>query len=150
MGKAQPWNIDLCERLPLQILLTPLRIHEEAPVVIPRKATTASLELEALARCGRDLAATLSASAVNAGIAGGSLVGGNILAQSGASAVVLGALGVCAVAVPIAAATSRLRAAAPAGRRESAMLEASRYEDCAGTDSPDRRQWCRASAAGLP
>jgi DHA1 family inner membrane transport protein len=67
------------------------------------------LRVITLARCGRDLASTLSASAVNAGIAGGSLIGGYILAENGANAVLLGAIAVCAIAVPIAAAASRWR-----------------------------------------
>ncbi|MBB5954366.1 DHA1 family inner membrane transport protein [Saccharothrix tamanrassetensis] len=58
------------------------------------------LRVITLAGAGGDLAATLGASAVNAGIAVGALVGGAVLAASGAHAVVLTALIVSAVALP--------------------------------------------------
>jgi len=58
------------------------------------------LRVITLAGPGADLAATLGASAVNAGIAVGALVGGAVLAASGAHAVVLTALIICAVALP--------------------------------------------------
>jgi len=47
------------------------------------------------------LAATLGASAVNAGIAAGSLVGGAIVADLGVASAVLAATGICAVALPM-------------------------------------------------
>lgn len=58
------------------------------------------LRVITLAGPGGDLAATLGASAVNAGIAIGALVGGAVLAATGAHAVVLTALIICAVALP--------------------------------------------------
>jgi MFS transporter, DHA1 family, inner membrane transport protein len=66
------------------------------------------LRVISLARCGRDLAATLSASAVNAGIAAGSLLGGWSLARYGVTSIVLLAIVVCALAVPVVIATRRL------------------------------------------
>lgn len=62
-----------------------------------------------LAGCGRDLAATLSASAANAGIAMGSLLGGQILERHGVSYVVLVAVAVCVLAVPLTCGTQFLK-----------------------------------------
>jgi DHA1 family inner membrane transport protein len=59
------------------------------------------LRVISLAGCGRDLAATLSASAANAGIAAGSLIGGEMLEHHGVSSVVLVAIAVCALALPL-------------------------------------------------
>jgi len=53
-----------------------------------------------LAGPGRDLAATLPASAINTGIAAGALVGGWAVANHGASAAVATGLVVCAIALP--------------------------------------------------
>ena len=53
-----------------------------------------------LAGAGGDLAATLGASAVNAGIAGGAVIGGWALANYGVEAVLLTGLIICVVALP--------------------------------------------------
>jgi DHA1 family inner membrane transport protein len=58
------------------------------------------LRVVGLAGSGADLAATLSASAVNAGIAAGSLIGGWMLARYGVDTVVLLAAALCAVVLP--------------------------------------------------
>jgi DHA1 family inner membrane transport protein len=63
------------------------------------------LRVITLAGRGADLAATLGASAINAGIAIGSLVGGAVLAHHGPSAPIVVALAVSAVAAPAAWAT---------------------------------------------
>jgi MFS transporter, DHA1 family, inner membrane transport protein len=62
-----------------------------------------------LAGPGADLAATLSASAVNAGIAAGSVIGGWVLTRYGADSVVLLATALCAAALPGTVATRYLR-----------------------------------------
>jgi DHA1 family inner membrane transport protein len=59
------------------------------------------LRVITLAGQGADLAATLGASAVNAGIAVGAAVGGVVLAADGPKAVVLAGLVICAVALPV-------------------------------------------------
>jgi MFS transporter, DHA1 family, inner membrane transport protein len=51
---------------------------------------------------GGDLAATLGASAINAGIAAGSLLGGAVLARHGPSALLVVAVAVSAVMAPAA------------------------------------------------
>lgn len=66
-----------------------------------------------LAGPGGDLAATLPASAVNAGIAIGALIGGRALADGGASAPVVAGLVICAVALPATWATGYLKPPAP-------------------------------------
>jgi DHA1 family inner membrane transport protein len=68
-----------------------------------------------LAGTGGDLASTLGASAVNAGIAAGSLIGGFVLARHGASAPLVVAAILCALAIPASWATRFLTppAAAP-------------------------------------
>jgi MFS transporter, DHA1 family, inner membrane transport protein len=58
------------------------------------------LRVVSLAHCGADLAATLSASAVNLGIAGGSFIGGWALTAYGLESVVLVGLALCMVALP--------------------------------------------------
>jgi DHA1 family inner membrane transport protein len=63
------------------------------------------LQVITLAGTGGDLAATLGASAVNAGIAAGSLIGGVALARHGASAPLLVATTMCALAIPATWAT---------------------------------------------
>jgi DHA1 family inner membrane transport protein len=63
------------------------------------------LRVITLAGAGGDLAATLGASAVNAGIAGGSLIGGAVLASHGAGDTVLAAMILCALALPATWAT---------------------------------------------
>lgn len=62
-----------------------------------------------LAGPGKDLAATLPASAINAGIAVGALAGGWAVAGYGASSVVIVGLAILVVALPVAWATSFLR-----------------------------------------
>jgi MFS transporter, DHA1 family, inner membrane transport protein len=57
----------------------------------------------------RDVAATLPASAANAGIAVGALVGGWALAHHGPSAPVLAGMVICAIAVPVTCLTALLR-----------------------------------------
>ncbi len=66
-----------------------------------------------LAGPGRDLAATLPASAVNAGIALGALAGGTAVRGAGADGPLLTGLAVCFLAVPAAWAVRFLKA--PAG-----------------------------------
>lgn len=63
----------------------------------------------ALAGAGRDLAASLPASALNAGIAIGALVGGWTLTGSGLDAISVTGLIICAVTVPVAWATGFLK-----------------------------------------
>jgi DHA1 family inner membrane transport protein len=65
-----------------------------------------------LAGPGRDLAATLPASAINAGIAIGSLVGGWALASHGPSSPVVTGIVISAIAIPVAWVTSLLKAPA--------------------------------------
>jgi DHA1 family inner membrane transport protein len=67
------------------------------------------LRVISLAGCGRDLAATLSASAANAGVAIGSLIGGWMLERHGVSSVVLVAIAVCALAFPLTWGTQFLK-----------------------------------------
>ena len=67
-----------------------------------------------LAGPGGDLAASLPASASNAGIAVGSLIGGWALAGHGAGAAVLAGVVVCAVALPCTWLAGSLREPAPA------------------------------------
>jgi DHA1 family inner membrane transport protein len=67
-----------------------------------------------LARCGADLAATLSASAVNLGIAIGSLTGGWALTNYGLDSVVLLGFVLCALAMPATIASRKLGADHPA------------------------------------
>ncbi len=68
------------------------------------------LRVITLAGSGGDLAATLGASAVNAGIAGGALIGGWALAAHGVDAVVLTGALICALALPATWASRFLRA----------------------------------------
>lgn len=77
------------------------------------------LRVISLAGSGGDLAATLGASAVNAGIAAGALVGGWATARYGVSSTVLAALVIVTVALP-AAWASRLLTAPSAGDGEAA------------------------------
>jgi DHA1 family inner membrane transport protein len=62
-----------------------------------------------LAGPGADLASTLPASAVNAGIAVGALLGGQTLAQYGAGGAIMAGACMCALAVPLTWATMYLR-----------------------------------------
>jgi MFS transporter, DHA1 family, inner membrane transport protein len=66
------------------------------------------LRVVTLARCGADLAATLSASAVNVGIAVGSLIGGWSLTSYGLGSVVLLGLVLCVAALPATIASRNL------------------------------------------
>jgi DHA1 family inner membrane transport protein len=70
-----------------------------------------------LAGRGGDLAATLGASAVNAGIAAGAAAGGWLVAAHGIRGAVAGALACCAVMIPAGAATALLKA--PGAAREA-------------------------------
>jgi DHA1 family inner membrane transport protein len=81
-----------------------------------------------LAGAGGDLAATLGASAVNAGIAVGSLIGGAILASHGARAPVLVAVIIGALALPATWATRLLTPPAAAAADEPAPLAADAAE----------------------
>ena len=71
------------------------------------------LRVVGLAGPGAELAATLSASAINVGIAGGSVIGGFALERFGVSQVPLVAAALCALALPV---TWAMRAPKP-GRR---------------------------------
>lgn len=68
----------------------------------------------ALAGPGGDLAASLPASALNAGIAIGALVGGIALTGSGLSAITVAGLIICAITVPVAWSTGYLKPPAEA------------------------------------
>ncbi|MEG3627027.1 MFS transporter [Streptomyces poriticola] len=74
-----------------------------------------------LAGPGRDLASTLPASAVNAGIAVGAVAGGAAVSHGGAADAVLTGLLVCAAALPATWASGRLR---PAAGRQPAVAVA--------------------------
>jgi DHA1 family inner membrane transport protein len=78
---------------------------------------------------GADLAATLGASAVNAGIAGGAVFGGWVLSQYGVHAVVLAGLIICAVAFPATWAASFLKPPTPesAGSPEAPEVNATEW-----------------------
>ncbi|MFC9730556.1 MFS transporter [Streptomyces roseolus] len=76
-----------------------------------------------LAGPGRDLASTLPASAVNAGIAVGAVAGGAAVAHGGARDAVLTGLLVCAVALPATWASGRLRPAGAARKPAAADAE---------------------------
>ncbi|MFF9815286.1 MFS transporter [Streptomyces sp. NPDC014006] len=78
-----------------------------------------------LAGPGRDLAATLPASAVNAGIAVGAVAGGAAVSHGGATDAVLTGLLVCAAALPATWASGRLRPAV-AGQQAAAAGAESR------------------------
>jgi DHA1 family inner membrane transport protein len=80
-----------------------------------------------LAGTGGDLASTLGASAVNAGIAAGSLIGGFVLARHGASAPLVVAVILCALAIPATWATRFFTppAAAPGKKAAAAGLDGS-------------------------
>ncbi|MQS08627.1 MFS transporter [Streptomyces alkaliphilus] len=73
-----------------------------------------------LAGPGRDLASTLPASAVNAGIAIGAVAGGVAVSHGGATDAVLTGLLVCAVALPATWMSGRLRPAAVGSRSDPA------------------------------
>lgn len=81
-----------------------------------------------LAGPGKDLAATLPASALNAGIAIGALAGGAAIASYGASSVIIVGLVICLVALPVAWITSYLKPPAdepvPAGSTTTAATPA--------------------------
>ncbi len=77
-----------------------------------------------LAGAGGDLAATLGASAVDAGIAAGSLIGGAVLASHGASATVVTATILCALAIPATWATRFLAPPTQMSRATQPLLRA--------------------------
>jgi DHA1 family inner membrane transport protein len=82
------------------------------------------LRVISLAGPGADLAATLPASALNAGIAAGALIGGWAIASQGIAAAVLVAAVICAFALPATWATRFLAApaAANADKAEAAIV----------------------------
>jgi MFS transporter, DHA1 family, inner membrane transport protein len=84
------------------------------------------LRIVGLAGEGGDLAATLGASAVNLGIAAGSLAGGAIVSSDGVRAVLLSALIICAAAFPATWASRRLGARDTGPQPESMRAEMSR------------------------
>ncbi|MGH2446371.1 MAG: MFS transporter [Thermoleophilaceae bacterium] len=63
-------------------------------------APAVQLRVITLAGSGGDVAATLGVSAINAGIASGSLIGGAVIASQGADGPVLGAVIACSLALP--------------------------------------------------
>ena len=67
------------------------------------------LRVVGLARCGAELAGTLSASALNVGIALGSLTGGWALTTYGVDSVVLLGLGLCLLVLPATIVSGNLR-----------------------------------------
>jgi DHA1 family inner membrane transport protein len=73
-----------------------------------------------LAGPGRDLASTLPASALTAGIAAGAAIGGWAVAGNGGVGAIVTGLVLCAVAVPLAWATALLRPPAVDGSTEPA------------------------------
>jgi DHA1 family inner membrane transport protein len=79
-----------------------------------------------LAGSGGDLAATLGASAVNGGIAAGSLLGGAVLASRGARDTVLAAAILCAIALPATWATRLLTAPTEDEPRDTAATDIDR------------------------
>ncbi|MBB1156102.1 MULTISPECIES: MFS transporter [Amycolatopsis] len=78
----------------------------------------------ALAGPGGDLAASLPASALNAGIAIGALVGGLALTGGGLSAITVTGLIICAVTVPVGWATGFLKPPPAAAHAEARSSEA--------------------------
>lgn len=74
-----------------------------------------------LAGPGRDLAATLPASAVTAGIAAGALIGGWTVASWGVSAAVISGLVICALVLPATWATRFLKASRDDGADKGAV-----------------------------
>jgi DHA1 family inner membrane transport protein len=85
-----------------------------------------------LAGPGKDLAATLPASAINAGIAIGALAGGWALSANGSSAPVVVGVIVSIVCLPLAWATGRLKT--PAGTSETGTSEPGTSEPRTMTD----------------
>jgi MFS transporter, DHA1 family, inner membrane transport protein len=82
------------------------------------------LRIISLAGPGADLAATLGASAVNAGIAVGAVVGGWVVSAYGVRSVALAALILCAIALPATIATRWLRVpSAAASQNDQALTE---------------------------
>jgi DHA1 family inner membrane transport protein len=104
----------------------------------------------ALAGPGGGLAASLPASAINAGIALGSLTGGWMLTSHGPSGPVVLAMIVCAVAVPLAAATARLTPLVlpPGPTRHSRPASGQPRRNRVHGWRPVRRQEGRRSAVG--
>jgi DHA1 family inner membrane transport protein len=78
------------------------------------------LRVIGLAGEGGDLAATLGASAVNAGIAAGAVLGGVFVDNYGVESVLLAAMVMCLVGLPLTIASGRLRLPTPAEPADSA------------------------------
>ncbi|MFE0106909.1 MFS transporter [Streptomyces sp. NPDC059009] len=95
-----------------------------------------------LAGPGRDLAATLPASAVNGGIAAGALAGGAAVARGGAEDAVLVGLLICALALPATWATRFLKA-----RAEDGAAGAAGVADTDGTAAGPAPRAAEAAAA---
>jgi DHA1 family inner membrane transport protein len=79
------------------------------------------LRVVQLAGEGRDLAATFSASAVNAGVATGSLIGGWALSEYGVRSVMLVAAAICLIALPVTLASRLLKTPAKAFKGGAAL-----------------------------
>jgi DHA1 family inner membrane transport protein len=109
----------------LVVALGALAVYGEAPVIVAVALVlwgvvgfglvpSLQYRVVSLAGPGRDLASTLPASAVTAGIAAGALIGGWAVAGNGGIGAILTGLILCAVAVPLTVATRFLRPPAPA------------------------------------
>jgi DHA1 family inner membrane transport protein len=81
------------------------------------------LRVISLAGPGGDLAATLGASAVNAGIAVGAVIGGWVVSAYGVRDVMLAAAFVCVIVLPATIATRWLRAPSTARQPDQAVTE---------------------------
>jgi DHA1 family inner membrane transport protein len=93
------------------------------------------LRVITLAGAGGDLAATLGASAVNAGIATGAIVGGWAVASQSVKAAVVSGLVICAVALPATWAARLLKVPAAA---EDSALSADVAQSAAAEQTPER------------
>jgi DHA1 family inner membrane transport protein len=82
------------------------------------------LRVISLAGPGGDLAATLGASAVNAGIAVGAVVGGLVVSGHGVRSVAVAAMIVCAIVLPATIATRWLEVPSPAAQNRQELTEA--------------------------
>jgi DHA1 family inner membrane transport protein len=87
-------------------------------------STVLQLRVIALAGPGGDLAASLGASAANAGIAIGALVGGQVVANVGVRETVLAGALILLACLPATVAARSLRPVAPRGRATSASIPA--------------------------
>jgi MFS transporter, DHA1 family, inner membrane transport protein len=102
--------LDLVGAIPVLVLFALAAWGFAGFAIIP----ALQLRIINLAGTGGDLASTLGASAVNAGIAAGSVVGGFALARHGATAPLVVAAILCALAIPATWATRFLTPPAPA------------------------------------